>query len=111
MEYYWYAGIGANLPDVRIYIMLCLNTQQGILLKQGQLGPQKLSSIESLKIKKNTQRYRVFSLLQPWEMASLSNSRWQNRTERPNRFTDNVNIIWTAKRYVVYEWVSLWVTP
>ncbi len=28
-------------------------------------------------------------LLQPSEMAFLSNSRWQNRIERPNRYTNN----------------------
>ena len=43
---------------------------------QGQQGPQKLSSIIPIS---------VFALLQPSEMASLSNSRWQNRIERPNQ--------------------------
>ena len=35
------------------------------------------------------------------EMASLLNSGWQNRKERPNQSTNNGNIAETAKRYVV----------
>ena len=42
--------------------------------KQGPQGPQKLSSLKSLKIRNP---HRTFSLLQPSEMASLSNSRWK----------------------------------
>ena len=37
-------------------------------------------------------------LLHPSEMASLSNSRWQNRKQRPN-------MVDKAKRDVMSEWV------
>ncbi len=46
-------------------------------MKQSPQGPQKLSSLKSLKI------YN-FSLVQPSEIASLTNSSWQNRKEGPN---------------------------
>ncbi len=36
-------------------------------------------------------------------MASLSNSRWQNRKERPNRSTNNEYMIQRPKRSVVCE--------
>ena len=36
--------------------------------------------------------------MQPLEMASLSNSRWQSRKERTNRFTNNGDMSETAKR-------------
>ncbi len=39
-------------------------------------------------------------------MASLSNSRWQNREESPNWFTNNGNMTETAKHNVVCEWVN-----
>ncbi len=39
-------------------------------------------------------------------MAFLSNSRLQNHTERPNRFTNNEGMSETAKRYLVCEGVG-----
>ncbi len=42
--------------------------------KEVPQGPQRLSSLKSLKIQ-NPPTYTEFSLLQPSEMASLSNSR------------------------------------
>ena len=53
--------------------------------KTRSTGPQKLT----------------FSLLQPSEMALLSNSRWQNRKERPNRSTNNGDIGENAKHSVI----------
>ena len=41
--------------------------------------------------------------MQPSEMTSLLYSRWQNRKECPNRFTNNRD---AAKHYVVFERVS-----
>ncbi len=41
-------------------------------------------------------------------MDSLSNSRWQNRKERLNLFTNNRDIVERAIRYVVREGVSMW---
>ncbi len=43
---------------------------------------------------------RHFALLQLTEMALLSNSRWQNRTERPNRLKNNVDMAETANRFL-----------
>ena len=45
----------------------------------------------------------------PWasEMASLSNSRWQNYKERPNRSTKNEDVVDKAKRDVVSERMNL----
>ncbi len=43
-------------------------------------------------------RYRAFSLLQPSEMASLSNYRLQNRKERSNRSTNNGDNVEKVKR-------------
>ncbi len=39
-------------------------------------------------------------------MASVSNSRWQNCKERPNRPANNGDIVEIAKRYVVCKGVS-----
>ena len=39
-------------------------------------------------------------------MASLSNARWQNRKERPNRIKNNEDMAETANSYVVREGVS-----
>ena len=47
---------------------------------------------------KTPNRHRAFSLLQPSEIASLSNSWWQNRKERHNRSTNNGNMVEIAKR-------------
>ena len=41
--------------------------------------------------------------MKPSEMASLSNSKWQNRKERPNRFTIIGDMSETAKDNVVCE--------
>ncbi len=38
-------------------------------------------------------RNRTFSLLKPSQMGSLSNSRCLNRKDRPNRSTDNENVV------------------
>ncbi len=38
-------------------------------------------------------RYRAFSLLQPTKMGSLSNSRWKNCKESPNRSTNNGDMV------------------
>ncbi len=56
--------------------------------KQGPQRPHKLSSLKSLKIL-NPQLIQGFSLLQSSEMVSISNSRWQNRKDHPNRFANN----------------------
>ena len=42
------------------------------------------------------------------EIASLTNSRWQNRKELSNRFTNNGDIVDKTKRDIVSEGVSLW---
>ena len=52
--------------------------------KNGPQGPQKLSSVKSLKIQPHPLKTRKSS-----EMASLSNARWQNRKESKNRSTNN----------------------
>ncbi len=44
--------------------------------------------------------------MKPSQMASLSNSRWQARRERPNRSTTNGDMAEKAKCYVVCEGVS-----
>ena len=41
--------------------------------------------------------------MKPAEMAFLSISRWQNRKERPNRSTNNEDMIEKAKCDVVSE--------
>ena len=41
-------------------------------------------------------------------MASLLNSRWQHSKERPNRSTNNGDMVYGPKRYVVCEWESKW---
>ena len=41
--------------------------------------------------------------MKPSEMAFLSNSRGQNREERPSRSTDIGDMAETPKRYVVCE--------
>ena len=43
-----------------------------------------------------------FSLLQTTEMASLLNSRWQNRKERSNRSTNNGDMDEIAKHPVTF---------
>ena len=40
-------------------------------------------------------------------MVSLSNSRWQNRKERPHRSTNNEDMVDKAKRNIVSEGWSL----
>ena len=62
------------------------------MLKQGIQGPLKLSALKSYKIlspplppKKPPRK----CAMKQSEMAFLSNSRWQNRKERPNRSTNN----------------------
>ncbi len=71
--------------------------------------PQKLSSLISPKIQ-TPHRYRAFLLLQPSEMAFFWI--WGRKTEKivkidpqQRRYSEK------AKRYVVFEWVSLWVMP
>ncbi len=54
----------------------------------------------------NPQLTPEFSLLQPTEKASLSNSREQNCKERPNRFKNNGYIAEKAKRLRVSETVT-----
>ncbi len=63
-----------------------------LIQKQGPQGPEELSSLKSLNIQ-NPHRNRAFLLLQPTEMASLSNSGWQNRKERQNRSSINGDIV------------------
>ena len=41
--------------------------------------------------------------MKPSEMAFLSNSRWQNSKERPNRSTNNGHMVVKAKCDVVSE--------
>ncbi len=70
------------------------------LEKQGPQGPQKLSSIKSHKIQNP---YRS-------ELASLSNSGWQNHKEHHPQTTD----IWPKQLNVTLsaiKWESLWLTP
>ncbi len=64
--------------------------------KHGPQRPQKLSS----------HRTQIFSFPQPSEMVLLSNSRSQNRKERPNRSTNNGDMVEKAKYDVVSERVS-----
>ncbi len=85
------------------YFRINFNTFCCKTLKQGPQGPQKLSSLNQFK---TPHRYRVFSILQP-EMASLSNSRWQTRRERPHlSTTDYGDIIDKAKHDAVSELVT-----
>ena len=58
-------------------------------------GPARTTEAYLPKI---SNRYREFSPLQPSEMASLSNSRRQNRKGRPNRSTNNDEIVEKDKR-------------
>ncbi len=55
---------------------------------QGLQGLWNLSSLKSLKIQKPSP-IPAISLLQPSEMDSLSNSRWQNCKDRPSQSTNN----------------------
>ncbi len=67
--------------------------------KQGPQGPLKLSSLKWLKIQ------LIEGIFTPTsEMASLLNSGWQNRKERPNRSTHSVDMVKRATR-PVSEWV------
>ena len=45
--------------------------------------------------------------MQQSEIASLSNSRWQNRKERRNRPTNNIDRVDKAKCDIVSDGVSL----
>ena len=54
-----------------------------------------LSYLKSLKIKTLPP-----ILLQPSDMASLSNSRWQNHKERQKQSTNNGDMVGKAKRDV-----------
>ena len=65
--------------------------------KQGPHGSHKVSSLKSLKIRNPPPTY---SLLQPSNIASLSNSRWQNCQKRPNRSIISGNTAEKAKRPV-----------
>ena len=82
------------------HFCLMLYCQYKYCQKQCPQGPHKLSSLNHLKFK-TLQRYRVFSLLQPSTMASLLNYKWQNRKERPNRSTNNEDMIHMPKCFVV----------
>ena len=46
--------------------------------------------------------------IKPSEMAFLSNSRWQNRKERPNRSTNNGDMDEKAKRLVKESVISIY---
>ena len=52
------------------------------------------------KITKTPHRYRAFSILKPLEIDSVYNFRWQNRKERPNRFTNNKYMVGKDQRDV-----------
>ncbi len=80
----------------------CNNKVKYLGKKQGPQQAQKVSSLTSLKILK-PYRYQAFSLLQPSEMAILSNYRWQIRKERQHRSTNNGYMVETAKRCIVCE--------
>ncbi len=67
-------------------------------------GPQQQSSLKSLKFN-NPHRYRALPLLQPSEITSLSNSRWQKRKERPNR-PKNKGGMGEKAKLPVSRWVS-----
>ncbi len=41
--------------------------------------------------------------MKPSKMASVSNSRWKNVKERPNRLTNNGDMAETSERYVVCD--------
>ena len=61
----------------------------------------KLSKItQNLKSPTNTGHFHSSI---PSQLAFLLNSRWQNRKERPNRFTNNEDIAKTDNRYIVCE--------
>ena len=62
---------------------------------QVKQSPQKLSPIKLFKINFCNEDISI--------MASLSNSRWQNRRERPNRTTNNGDMAKPAKRPVSNE--------
>ena len=59
-------------------------------------------SLKSFEIQ-NLSPIWPFSLLKPSEIASSSNSRWQNRKERPNQCTNNGYVVKKAKRLCVSE--------
>ncbi len=67
------------------------------LVKQGPQGPQKLSSLKSLEIQITPNDTRALSLLQSTEMTFLTNYRWQNRIARPNRSTNNRDMVEKVK--------------
>ncbi len=63
-------------------------------VNQGPRVPQKLSILKSLEIQNlSHHRYRAFLLLQPSEIAFLSNSNLHNRRERPNRSINNGDMV------------------
>ena len=55
--------------------------------KQSPQGPQKLNLLESLKINHPLKIWEC--AMKQLKMDSLSNSRWQTRKERLNRFKNN----------------------
>ena len=67
--------------------------------KQGSKGPQKLSSLKSLKI----HRYWIFDSRNHQKWLPCQNFWWQIRKERQNRSTNNGYIIEKAKRLSVGE--------
>ena len=73
-------------------------------IKQGPQESQKLICYlkNHLKFKTPPPNW-AFSLPQQSEMASLSNSRWQNREKRINRPTNNEDMVEKAKCEVVSE--------
>ena len=77
-----------------------------IYLGTNKQGPQKLSFLNSLKIRIPFPPKKHGNV--PSEIASLSNFRWQNCKERPKQFQNNGDMVDKAKRGVVSELVSIW---
>ena len=74
--------------------------------KQGPQGPQKLSSLKSLKVQNPPPQPGIFT---PETIRNgLSNSRWQTRIEVTNRSTNKRDMDETDERYVVCEGHTSW---
>ncbi len=82
---------------------MCFLQKQG---PQNHTGAQIKNSLRSLKIQKTPPPITPFSFLHPSEMASLSNSRWQNRSEIPNSSSNNGYMVEKANYDVVSESVT-----
>ncbi len=99
---FWFYRIIA-IVDILKSCTLNQEFNSQLFFLKGPQGPQKISSLKSIKIQNDPPISGIFTFS---EMAFLSNSRCQKRTKRSNRSTINGNMAETAKRSVACEGVS-----